>query len=335
MDADQTAPPRATPAPNEPGPTWRQVRLPFRPPLPLAGLITFFGLRAIPGVEEVVDGRYVRSVRLPGGVGVVAVDGVADTDGGDSFVAARIRLSTRGPTRGRTRSAARPGTEDPLPGEPVDLEAGVAAVRRALDLDCDPATVDAALGADPLLAPLVAATPGRRAPGHVDGGELAVRAVLGQQVSLSAARRLAGHLAALCGDPLPHPVGGVTTAFPTPAAIAEADLDRIGTPGTRRTTLRTLARRLADGDISLGPEADPDEVERRLLEIRGIGPWTAAYVRMRGLGDHDVLLTTDLGVRHALERLGAGGVEPASLTRRWSPWGSYAVQHLWASLATV
>ena len=301
------------------------MQLPFRPPLPLDGLVGFFGLRAIPGVEEVVDGRYVRSVRLPGGVGVVAVDGVTDASGGDARIAAWVRLPAGG--------AARPGDVGPRAGTPGDVDTAAAAVRRALDLDCDPAVVDAALGVDPLLAPLVAATPGRRAPGHVDGAELAVRAVLGQQVSLPAARRLAGHLAALCGDPLTHPVGGVTTAFPSPAAIAEADLDRIGMPGTRRATLRTLARRLADGDISLGPDADADEVERRLLEIRGIGPWTAAYVRMRGLGDPDVLLATDLGVRRALDRLGAGGVDAAALARRWSPWGSYAVQHLWASLA--
>jgi AraC family transcriptional regulator of adaptative response / DNA-3-methyladenine glycosylase II len=218
-------------------------------------------------------------------------------------------------------------------GGPDDLDAAVAACRRALDLDAEPAVVDAALSADPLLAPLVAAAPGRRAPGHVDAAELAVRAVLGQQVSLTAARRLAGHLAALCGEPLREPVGEVTTVFPTPAAIADADLDRIGMPGSRRATLRALARRLADGTIALGPGADADEVERRLLEIRGIGPWTAAYVRMRGLGDRDVALTTDLGVRRALDRLGAGSIDPAALARRWSPWGSYAVQHLWASLA--
>ena len=297
------------------------MRLPFRPPLALDELVAFFGLRAIPGVEEVVDGRYARSVRLPGGVGVVSVtthgDGRAGRDGHDigdgdgPGVVARVRVDSAD-----------------------DLDHVVAACRRALDLDADPATIDAALGADPLLAPLVAAAPGRRAPGHVDAAELAVRAVLGQQVSLLAARRLAGRLAELCGDPLPEPVGNVTTAFPTPAAIAEADLDRIGMPGTRRETLRTLARGLADGDIRLAPGVDPDEAERRLLEIRGIGPWTAAYIRMRGLGDPDVLLTTDLGVRHALARLGVD--EPAAVAgfaRRWSPWGSYAVQHLWASLA--
>lgn len=190
-------------------------------------------------------------------------------------------------------------------------------------------SIDARLGADPALAPLVAAVPGRRAPVHVDPEELAVRAVLGQQVSLVAARRLAGQLAALCGEPLVRPVGGLTVAFPTPAAIAEADLDQLGMPGARRTTLRTLAEALATGEISLAPDVDPVVAERSLLALRGIGPWTAAYIRMRGLGDRDVLLTTDLGVRHALDRLAIG--DTARL-ESWRPWRSYAVHHLWASL---
>jgi AraC family transcriptional regulator of adaptative response / DNA-3-methyladenine glycosylase II len=327
VDDDST--PHGATGPSQPGPdpAWRAVRLPFRPPLPLDGLITFFGLRAIPGVEDVVEGRYVRSVRLPGGIGIVAVDGVAGTDGGDDpVVTARVRVAAP-PVAGPAVAGSGAGSSA------RDLDAAVAACRRAFDLDADPVAVDAGLGADPLLAPLVAAAPGRRAPGHVDAAELAMRAVLGQQVSLLAARRLAGRLAELCGDPLATPVGAVTTVFPTPAAIADADLDRIGMPGSRRATLRTLAQRLADRDIDLASGADPDEVERRLLEIRGIGPWTASYVRMRGLGDRDVLLATDLGVRHALDRLGAGGIDPADLARRWSPWASYAVQHLWASLA--
>lgn len=332
MDDDTTPHRPVRPTQTGPDPAWHELRLPFLSPLPLDGLITFFGLRAIPGVEEVVDGRYVRSVRLPGGIGVVAVDGSAGRDGGDDpVVTARVRVAAPPVAR---PAAAGPDVVGSYAGPGAgDLDAAAAACRRAFDLDADPMAVDSVLGADPLLAPLVAAAPGRRAPGHVDAAELAIRAVLGQQVSLLAARRLAGRLAELCGDPLPAPVGGVTTAFPTPEAIAEADLDRIGMPGSRRTTLRTLAQRLADGTIDLGSGADRDEVERRLLEVRGIGPWTASYVRMRGLGDRDVLLATDLGVRHALDRLGAGGIDPTELAGRWSPWASYAVQHLWASLA--
>ena len=284
--------------------------LTFRAPLALDPLIGFLGRRALPGVEQVVDGVYHRVLRLPGGPGVVSL-GPAAGGGSAPAVACRLRLGHR-----RDRAAA------------------VAACRRLLDLDADPVAVDAALGRDPALEPLVAACPGRRAPVHVDAHELAFRAVLGQQVSLAAARRLGGELAALCGEPLTHPVpdadGGLSTAFPSAAAVAEADLDRLGMPGTRRATLRTLASALAGGDIVLGPGADPDEAERRLLELRGIGPWTAAYVRMRGLGDPDVFLTGDVGIRRALDLLGLVGTTGPD--ERWRPWRSYAVQHLWASL---
>jgi AraC family transcriptional regulator of adaptative response / DNA-3-methyladenine glycosylase II len=298
---------------------WLDVRLPYRAPLAADALIEFLALRAVPGVEQVVYGTYHRSLRMPGGLGLVSLTlgGPGADAGSGSWAACRMRLD-----------------------DPRDRPEAVAACRRLLDLDADPVAVDGALGRDPLLAASVAATPGRRAPGHVDAHELAVRAVLGQQVSLTAARRLAGRLAALCGEPLPEAVHDVAVAFPSAAAVAEADLDQIGMPGSRRTTLRTLARALADGAISLDPGADADEAERRLLEIRGIGPWTASYIRMRGLGDRDVLLTTDLGVRHALARLGITGdtgdtATADDLARRWSPWGSYAVQHLWASLAAT
>lgn len=311
------APPRPSepPAPGEDG--WLVARLPFRRPLAWDALLDFLGRRAVPGVEQVEGGEYRRVLRLSGGPAIVGLSldaGADDTTGGhradgEPSVRCRVRLA-----------------------DPDAAAAALAACRRLLDLDADPAAVDGGLGADPVLAPLVAATPGRRAPVHVDPDELAVRAVLGQQVSLEAARHLAGRLAALCGEPLGDPGHGPTVAFPSPAAIAEADLDRLGMPGTRRATVRALARALADGTISLAPGADPDEAERRLLEIRGIGPWTAAYVRMRALGDPDVLLITDLGVRHALARLGLDPAD-ADLPHRWSPWGSYAVHHLWASLA--
>jgi AraC family transcriptional regulator of adaptative response / DNA-3-methyladenine glycosylase II len=305
---------------------WIELGLPYRAPLPLATLIEFLDLRAVPGVEQVTDGAYHRVLRLPGGPGIVSLGPAGPADAAGT-----------GDPAGTGGTAGPPGTARTVAcrmrlADPRDRPAAVAACRRLLDLDADPAAVDGALARDPLLAPLVAATPGRRAPGHVDPDELAVRAVLGQQVSLRAARHLAGRLAALCGDTLGEPVHGLTVGFPAPAAVAEADLGQLGMPGTRRATVRALARALADGDISLAPGADPDEAEHRLLEIRGIGPWTASYIRMRALDDPDVLLTTDLGVRHALLRL---GVDPAGddLPARWSPWGSYAVQHLWASLA--
>jgi AraC family transcriptional regulator of adaptative response / DNA-3-methyladenine glycosylase II len=284
-----------------------EVRLPYRPPLAFGALVDFLAARAVPGVEQVVDGVYRRVLRLPGGPAVVTLH-ADDPGGAPSVVRCRVQLTDH-----------------------RDLELAVTACRRLLDLDADPVVVDGALGADPVLAPVVAACPGRRAPVHVDAGELAIRAVLGQQVSLAAARGLAARLAELCGEPLPAPTGTLARAFPSPAAVAEADLDRIGMPGSRRATLRALATALADGTIDLDPGAPADEAEARLLELRGIGPWTAAYIRMRGLGDPDVLLDTDLGVRHALTRLGLD--RAAGLGGRWRPWSSYAVHHLWATLA--
>jgi AraC family transcriptional regulator of adaptative response / DNA-3-methyladenine glycosylase II len=319
----------------------REVRLSYRPPLANGALVDFLAARAVPGVEQVVDGEYRRVLRLPGGPAVVSlrVDSRGRTDADPSQNGERD-----GDTRPheRDRKAGGPPRDGDAGGpapvircrmrlaEPRDRAQAVAACRRLLDLDADPGAVDGVLGTDPVLAPLVAATPGRRAPVHVDASELAIRAVLGQQVSLAAARGLAARLAELCGEPLPAPCGTLTRAFPSPAAIAEADLGRIGMPGSRRATLRALATALADGSIDLGPGAPADEAEARLLGLRGIGPWTASYIRMRGLGDPDVLLDTDLGVRHALTRLGLAG--SGGLARRWRPWSSYAVHHLWASL---
>jgi AraC family transcriptional regulator of adaptative response / DNA-3-methyladenine glycosylase II len=284
------------------GPGWLDVRLPYRAPLPLDELLAFLAARAVPGVEEVVGGAYRRVLGLPGGPAVVELE-----PGSAHWVTCRLSLA-----------------------DPGDRAAAVAACRRLLDLDTDPAPVDRALASDPALAPLVAATPGRRAPVHVDAHELAVRAVLGQQVSLAAARRLAGRLAEICGAPLARPVGGLAVAFPTAAAIAEADLDLLGMPGARRASLRTLATALAGGRIDLAAGADAAAAEAALLALRGIGPWTAAYVRMRGLGDPDVFLPGDVGVRRALTGLGLAGA--AATGERWRPWRSYAVHHLWASL---
>jgi len=294
------------------------VHLPFRAPLPLAELMAFLADRCVPGVEQVEGGTYSRVLRLPGGLGVVWLDGPgagsASRDGdGDGRVRCRLRLDDR-----------------------RDLDAAVAGCRRLLDLDADPSAVDVALGRDPVLAPLVAAHPGRRVPGHPDGDELAVRAVLGQQISVAAARTLAGRLAARWGERLARPAGSLIVAFPAAAAVADADLSQVGMPATRRATLRALAGALAAGRIRLAPDADRDEVERSLLALPGIGPWTAAYVRMRALGDPDVFLATDLGVRHALDHLGIeapSGRAADAAGDRWRPWRSYAVQHLWASLA--
>ncbi len=189
------------------------------------------------------------------------------------------------------------------------------------------AAADAQLARDPILGPLVAARPGLRVPGTVDGGELAIRAVLGQQVSLAAARTLAARLVAAAGEPLPEPDGTLTHAWPVPQAIVEI-APSLPMPRARQRAVAAMAGALADG-LVLRPGVDLAETRARLLDLPGIGPWTAEYVAMRALGDPDAWMPTDLGVRHGLERLGAG-VEAAEA---WRPYRAHAIMHLWASSA--
>jgi AraC family transcriptional regulator of adaptative response / DNA-3-methyladenine glycosylase II len=196
-----------------------------------------------------------------------------------------------------------------------------------LDLDADPVAVDEVLGTDPALAPLVAGAPGRRVPTSPDAAELAVRAVLGQQVSVAGARTLSGRLLRAAGTPLAEPIGSLTHAFPRPDALAAADLDAVGIPGTRRRAVRALAAALADGTVALDAGADREAARQSLLALPGIGPWTAAIVGLRGLADPDVWLPGDLALRRSLSTL---GTTETQAVLRWRPWRSYAVMHLWA-----
>jgi AraC family transcriptional regulator, regulatory protein of adaptative response / DNA-3-methyladenine glycosylase II len=207
--------------------------------------------------------------------------------------------------------------------------------RALLDLDSDPLSVAEALGGDALLGPLVRSAPGRRVAGHVDGHELAVRAVLGQQVSVGGARTLAGRLVSEYGQPLERPIGAVTHLFPQVETLAAADPERLAMPTARRRALLGLARALAGGDLTLDAGADRGETRKRLLELPGIGPWTTEYIAMRAMRDPDAFLPSDLGVRHALEQLGHDGRPAAAerLAERWRPYRAYALQHLWASLS--
>jgi AraC family transcriptional regulator of adaptative response / DNA-3-methyladenine glycosylase II len=215
-----------------------------------------------------------------------------------------------------------------------DLGAAMQRSRALLDLDSDPLSVAEVLGAEPLLGALVRAAPGRRVPGAVDGHELALRAVLGQQVSLRGAATLAARLAAAYGEQLARPLGSVTHVFPSVQALADVDPAKLAMPLARRRALLALAGALADEELVIDAGADRGEARRRLLALPGIGPWTAEYIAMRALRDPDAFLPSDLGVRHALEHLGQGG-EPAAATmlaERWRPYRAYAVAHLWASL---
>jgi len=177
--------------------------------------------------------------------------------------------------------------------------------------------------------------PGLRAPGAVDGTELAIQAVLGQQVSLAAARTLASRLVTASGDVIKIADPTLTHLFPHAAAIAEADLARLGVPATRRATLRGLARSVADGTLALDPGADRTETYQQLLRLPGVGEWTAGYIVMRALGDPDTFLASDLGIKKAGARLGIGS-SPRAISEHaaaWRPWRSYATHQLWATLS--
>jgi AraC family transcriptional regulator, regulatory protein of adaptative response / DNA-3-methyladenine glycosylase II len=203
----------------------------------------------------------------------------------------------------------------------IDASVDSPEVRALLDLDADAPAIAARLSRDPLLAPLVAREPGRRVPGSVDPAEICFRAVLGQQISLAAAATHAGRIVAAAGESLASPRGTVVSAWPTPEAIAAVPDSVLAMPESRRRTIRALATALSDGAA-----VDPDA----LLALPGIGPWTASYISMRALKDPDAFLPTDLGVRHALKRLGV----PAERAERWRPYRAYAVVHLWGSLKT-
>ena len=224
-------------------------------------------------------------------------------------------------------------TLDVTVDEVPDLTGVVQTARRLLDLDADPASIDAALSADPTLGPLVRAVPGIRLPGSVDGFELAVRAIVGQQVSVRAARTLAGRIVAATGSRLEGSPrdDGITHLFPAPEQLAPQPLVSIGlTPG-RASTIRQLAEMVATDKLDLSGASDTGATLETLQRIPGVGPWTAAYIAMRALREPDAFPASDLGVRVAFERLGLPATPAAIRERgeRWHPWRGYAVMHLW------
>jgi AraC family transcriptional regulator of adaptative response / DNA-3-methyladenine glycosylase II len=282
------------------------LRLPFRAPLEAGELIAFLGARAVPGVEQALAGAYRRSLRLPRGEGVVELRPQ------ESHIQASFWLT-----------------------DLRDLGPATQRCRALLDLDADPWSVLDCLGSDRLIGTLVQGAPGRRVPGHVDSHELAVRAVLGQQVSVAGARTLAGRLTSVHGRPLAQPVGKVTHMFPTVEALAGADPGQLPMPTARKRALIGLAAALAAGEVELDAGANWAHTRTQLLGLKGIGDWTADYIALRALRDPDAFLAGDLGVRRALEGLGQDGRAASAqrLSQRWRPYRAYAVVHLWAQLA--
>jgi AraC family transcriptional regulator of adaptative response / DNA-3-methyladenine glycosylase II len=280
------------------------LRLPYREPLVPDNLFGHLAATAVPGVEEWRDGAYRRTLRLAHGSGVVSLRPA------DGYVACRLQLA-----------------------DLRDLTTAISRCRWLLDLDADPVAIADELGADPTLAPLVRAAAGRRVPRTVDPGELALRAVLGQQVSTSAARTHAARLVQAHGTPVVDPEGGLHALFPAPDALLDADPEQLALPRSRRATLLRLNSALADGAVDLSPGSDWEHARAQLRQIPGLGPWTIETIAMRALGDPDAFLVGDLGVRAAARALDLPAT-PAALTarsQRWRPWRAYAVQYLWAT----
>jgi AraC family transcriptional regulator of adaptative response / DNA-3-methyladenine glycosylase II len=286
-----------------------KIELPYRAPYHWAALLGFLSMRAIPGVERVEREAYARTIELDGAVGTLTV---THAPRGDRLIA----------TVNFPHLEARPEIR--------------ARLRRIFDLDADPAAIAARLGADPALAPLVAARPGLRVPGAWDGFEVAVRAILGQQITVAGAIRLAGKIVAMHGTPLPPGLvePGLTHLFPRPGIIAQVNLAPLGMPGARARALSAVAAaHVVDPTLFTGGMGLAAGIAR-LVALPGIGEWTACYIAMRALREPDAFLTGDIGLMRALADANGKRPTKAELSARaeaWRPWRAYAALHLWTA----
>ncbi len=279
-------------------------RLSYRPPFDWERLLGFLSLRAIPHVEDVQDGSYFRTVHV---------------ERKDLKFAGYIEVRNE---RGKNMLSVRL-SDALLPVCAVVLER----VKRLFDLHADPAAIDKALG------PLAAKRPGLRLPGSFDGFEMAVRAILGQQISVAGARTLAGRLTLRYGAPFNAPVSSLTHLFPSPQCIAAAtvgEIAKLGITGQRAKTLIALAKAVARGELLLEPGRRIEETLGQLRKIPGIGEWTAQYIAMRALSWPDAFPHTDLGIRKALAENNPTKI--LALAEKWRPWRAYATLHLWTNL---
>jgi AraC family transcriptional regulator of adaptative response / DNA-3-methyladenine glycosylase II len=289
------------------------IRLSYRPPYDWTAMLNFLAARAVPGMETVQNGAYARVIELDGQVGSVRV-----LPGGDNSLIAAIRFP---------RLSALPTI--------------IGRLRRVFDLSADPQAINIHLSSDPVLAPLVQARPGLRAPGGWDGFELAMRAVLGQQVTVGAAIRLAGELVKAYGEPAPAAATGhpaLTHAFPRPERIAAADLTHLGMPGARARALSIVAAAVVADPHIMGLNRSLEDAIARLKALPGVGEWTAQYIALRGMREPDAFPAADVGLMRALADAHGRRPNAAELLQRaeaWRPWRAYAAQHLWAATPTA
>ncbi|MFP2958275.1 AlkA N-terminal domain-containing protein [Myxococcus sp. 1LA] len=284
--------------------------IPYQPPYDWESMLAHLEARALPGLEHVEAGRYRRTVTTPGGQGAVEITRASGRDG----LLAKLRL---------------PAVQA--------LPTVVAQVRRVFDVGADMEVIQAHLSRDAVLAPLVAQRPGLRAPGGWDGFELAIRAVLGQQVTLTAARGLGARLVATYGEPVGVESTGdgrLTHTFPRPERLAREDLRSLGMPAARARTLSNLAAAAVADPLLFQPRATMEETVERFKRIPGIGDWTAQYIALRAVREADAFPSADVALLRALSD--AQGVRPSPdealhRSEAWSPWRAYAAQHLWAA----
>jgi AraC family transcriptional regulator of adaptative response / DNA-3-methyladenine glycosylase II len=291
--------------PSTPGIT---LLLPYRPPYDWTGVIRFLQARAIPGLEVVVGQTYSRIIELDGAVGSLEV--------------------TDAPGKAALRATVRFPSLEALPKI-------IARIRRTFDLGADPGAISAALSRDPILAPLVAARPGLRVPGAWDGLEIAIRAVLGQQITVRAATMLAGKLVLSLGRPVADQIrlAGLTHTFPAPRRITLEAVAAIGLPRARADAISGLAAAARANPTLFEARRDLEDAIVRLRELPGIGEWTAQYIAMRVLRESDAFLAADVALQRILavdgRRPGAG--ELLARAECWRPWRAYAVLYLWTA----
>lgn len=301
------------------------IKVSLRPPFDLDWLVGLLAGRAAPGVERVDEGVYRRTVAFGHAAGWIEVrSGDRSPD--------RLRQGYGGPPK-------RPAKAEGLRHLQVRASANLAphlmrvasGVRRVFDLDADPATIARALSADARLARAIRRRPGLRVPGAWQPWEIAMRAIVGQQVSVRAATTIVGRIVARAGTPVETPFDGLTHVFPAASAVAEADLANIGMPAARVETLRRFAAGVADGSIRLEPGDSYEETVRALRAIQGVGPWTAEYIALRALGEPDAFPAGDLGLRKALGNgVPAPEKDVAAAAEAWRPWRGYAAMYLWS-----
>lgn len=281
------------------------LRLPVRTPFAYEGALGHLAATAVPGCEEVRNGAYRRSLTLPSGHGIVSLTPYPD------HVECTLQLD-----------------------DVRDLHTAIARCRRLLDLDADPEAIVDVLSADSALSNIVHKAPGQRIPRTVDEHELAIRAILGQQVSTAAARTHAGRLAKAYGSPIVDASGDITVCFPSVDQLIDIDPAHLAVPAARRRTLCALIEGLRENELSLDSGCDWLRARQRLLELPGVGPWTVEIIAMRALGDPDAFPVSDLGVQTATKLLGlpTDVRQLSARSEQWRPWRAYAVQYLWTTL---